>query len=200
MRRFFVAACGAALVMLAPGIASAQCIQLPGERADRLAAIAAGHVDAEVAFIGKVVDRRDSIRRGRSVWTPIVFDVVATFKGSPLRERTVLINGGCMKGQCVLNSEEQGFKGHRLQLVFADRRTKVGLVSTSACTDAGPLSASEVRLMLHPSTLPMTGGQQVSVVALLGSGALLLGCVLLLWERRIVAEPTTTSPSYKTTV
>jgi hypothetical protein len=184
MRRVLAALCSALVVMLIPGVADAQCKQLPGERTDRLAAIAAGHTDSDVAFVGRVVGRRDAIRRGHSVWTPVVFRVVATFRGSPLRERTVLTNGGCINGKCVLNSEEQEFRGHRLQLVLAGHRARVGLVSTSTCTDAGPLSAADVALMLHPSALPFTGGRDVTGMAAAGSGALVTGFLLLIAGRR----------------
>jgi hypothetical protein len=165
-------------ILLLPGVAAAQCILLPGERTDRLAAIAAGHVDADVAFIGRVVERHDAVKRHGLVWHGIVFRVVATFAGASSRQRTVFVGGGCADdGGCVLNSEEQEFRGHRLQLVFANHRHRVGLVSASACTDAGPLTAAEVRLMLHPPTLPMTGAPLLPLL-LAGVGCLLVGAAL----------------------
>ena len=200
MNRLFALLCGAAVVLLMPGVADASCAPIPGDRAVRLAQIAAGRGENDVAFIGRVVRRGDGVERRHSVWSPIVFHVVATFKGSPLRERTILMNGGCINGSCVSNGEALDYRGHRLQLVLADHLGGVGLVSVSDCSDAGALSADEVALMLRPSTLPMTGGQRVLGIAAFGAGALVVGGALLFSVRRMVAEPTTTSPSYRTTV
>jgi hypothetical protein len=182
MRRLLALTVGL-FVLLVPGVAGASCIVLPGERNDRLAAIAAGRTDADVAFAGRVVERRDAVERHGIVWTPLVFRVTATFKGAALKQRIVLINGGCIDDQCVSNSEELDFNGPRMQLVLADHRNRVGLVSASACSDAGPLTAAEVRLMLQPSTLPMTG-VAAHWQASTGAACLFLGVALLVVGRR----------------
>jgi len=80
-------------------------------------------------------------------------------------------------GNTLCSAAIEAHTGHRLQLVFANHRHRVGLVSASACTDAGPLTAAEARLMLHPPTLPMTGAPLLPLL-LAGAGCLLVGAAL----------------------
>lgn len=167
---------GFAVVMLAAltsGVADASCAVLPGERSDRLLQIAAGDVHADVAFIGRVVARREVKNHG-TTRQAIVFQVVATFAGAPLEQRTLIGGPSCdKKGVCSFGSEDQNYRGHGLQLVLADRK-RDGLVSQSVCSDTGNLTAAEVSLMLHRSTLPFTGWSSTFPLAA-GLGAVVIG-------------------------
>lgn len=191
MRRLVVPLTVALVAVLSSTMANASCVALPGQRSDRLLQIAAGHVDADVAFIGKVIDRRDISRHG-TTRQAVVFRVIATFAGAPLQKRTIFVGSACdNNGLCVESSEEQRYRGHRTQLVLADHQAGSGLVSQSICSETGGLSPSEVVLMLDQSQLPMTGFA-AEAFAVGGSAAIVLGGLLTAVARRRhrYAQPT----------
>lgn len=134
-----------AMLLFAPGVADASCAPLEGTRAQRLAEIAAGNSAYDVAFVGRLVERRDAVEKRGGTYTPHLFQVVKSFGAAVGARTVVLVPGGCINNSCVAGGEDASYSMHGLQLVLADQRRHVGTVSASACSMQDPSDRTRPR-------------------------------------------------------
>ena len=180
--RLTAMSCLVAFVAIVPATAYAACIVPSAPHATRLAQIAAGRSGFDVAFVGRLVRRLPAVKRKGSVFTPIDFQVIKSFDGGVAPRTRVLVRGGCVGKLCYSVEDTVNYTSGRYQLVLADR-TPAGLVSATACTDAGPVSAADLSLLLRGPQLPFTG-QNTSTELAVALSAILTGSALLRPGRR----------------
>lgn len=180
--RWTATSCLVAFVVGAPATANAACVVPTGPRAARLEQIAAGHSGFDVAFVGRVLRRLPPVKRNGSVYTPIDFQVTKSFDGVVAPRTQVLVQGGCVGKYCYSVEDTVTYTSRHDQLVLADR-TSAGVVSATACTDAGRLSTADLSLLLRGPQLPFTGQNTFAALAT-ALTAMLTGAALLRAGRR----------------